>query len=507
MTARRKVALRTRLALISALAVAASIALASGLTWAVTSQTLRTGVDRALITGPIATSAQAATGLGGVSLQPEAICGALRSAGGGFPETASAIRLLRPDGSTCATADAALVYPTAADRRAAAAGTTNGPYDATSADGRHVRIYTIGVTAGYAVLSTRDLTEVDATLRRLGLSLLVITGLGCLAAFGIGLVVARAGLRPINRLTGAAEHVAATLDLDQPMAVAGNDEVARLARAFNAMTDALTAARRRQQQLVADASHELRTPLTSLRTNIDLLIRSQTQGRPLPPDQHQQLLTSVHGQLLELTQLVSELTVLAHPQATAGDLRSADGVLRFDQLVAQAITRARRRGTQTWQVQLQPWTVTGDAVALERAVLNILDNAVKFSPPESIIRVQLQAGECQVDDQGPGINPADRTQAFDRFWRSPAARSLPGSGLGLAIVADAIAQHRGTVRIEDSPTGGTRVIVMLPRSTDGREELRLTSAQAVSGDDGEQVVAAATPDQTQRSSEPSQPGM
>jgi two-component system, OmpR family, sensor histidine kinase MprB len=455
----RGLTLRSRLALISAVAVALAILAASGAAWVLTRQVLREGVDRGLTSLPVTAVPDpgAAAGPGTGIISPEAICRADLGAAARLQGFVASIQLVRADGTSCSPSGMTGPTPSAVDIAAARGGPATRPRDVTGADGRHLRVLTAPWRPGYAVMVSRDLAEVEAALRRLAVMLSAVAGLGVLGAFGVGLVVARGGLRPIDQLTAAAEHVAATQDLDVPITVRGDDEVARLARAFNAMIDALTAARARQQQLVADASHELRTPLTSLRTNIDLLVRSQDVGRPLPDDVRQEVLTSVTGQLAELSDLVSELTVLAdqEPVVDAADLAFAD-------VVGRAVSRARRRGGHRWEVALRPCSVTGDPTLLERAVMNVLDNAVKYSPAGSTIRVELADGVLDVIDHGVGVPDDERGQVFDRFWRSPRSRSLPGSGLGLAIVADVVTRHGGQVGIGPTPGGGTTVTIRLP---------------------------------------------
>ena len=134
-----------------------------------------------------------------------------------------------------------------------------------------------------------------------------------LGAGAAGLAVARAGLRPVDRLTDAVEHVARTEDLTVRIPVEGDDEIARLSRSFNSMTAALATSRDCQQQLIADAGHELRTPLTSLRTNIELLARSEETGRALPPADRKALLASVKAQMTELAALIGDLQELSRP--------------------------------------------------------------------------------------------------------------------------------------------------------------------------------------------------
>jgi two-component system sensor histidine kinase MprB len=209
--------------------------------------------------------------------------------------------------------------------------------------------------------------------------------------------------------------------------------------------------------LIADAGHELRTPLTSLRTNIELLLRSEEADRPLPSADRKELLHSLTDQLHELSQLTNELSLLSHDEPATERV-----VVRLDDVVRRAVHRASRRGGHTITTHLDSSQVRGNPGALERAVLNLLDNAIKFSPPRSTVEVSLRDGWLHVADEGPGIPEAERPQVFQRFWRAPAARALPGSGLGLAIVADVVADHGGRVSLGPSATGGAVVSIYLP---------------------------------------------
>jgi two-component system sensor histidine kinase MprB len=320
-----------------------------------------------------------------------------------------------------------------------------------------------------ALQFARKPVGVEESLTKLTLLLIVIGAAGVAGAALLGRTVARAGLAPVDRLTAATEHVAATQDLHAAIAVTGDDEVARLARAFNSMLAALDASRADQRRLVEDASHELRTPLTSLRTNIELLQRAEDSGRSLPAADRGRLLRDLDGQMVELTHLTSELVELARNDASTEPIEQLD----FADVVTAAVERARVRVPSVpISCELAPAPVVGRASALERAVLNVLDNAAKWSPAETPIEVRLGSrhvddrlhAELQVEDRGPGIAEEDLPRVFERFYRSTAARSMPGSGLGLAIVHQAVLAHGGTVTVERGAAGGALVRILLPRA-------------------------------------------
>ncbi|NEA68010.1 HAMP domain-containing sensor histidine kinase [Streptomyces sp. SID12488] len=318
------------------------------------------------------------------------------------------------------------------------------------------------VTSNAGLLVALPLDNTQSTLNDLALILLFVSGIGVVGAGAAGLAVARAGLRPVDKLTEAVEHVARTEDLSIriPVDEESDDEIARLSHSFNSMTSALANSRELQQQLIADAGHELRTPLTSLRTNIELLTRSEETGRPIPEADRKALLASVKAQMTELAALIGDLQELSRSEGQRGERVQ---VVALEDTVESALRRARLRGPElTITSDIQPWFVRAEPSALERAVVNILDNAVKFSPEGGTIEVQLSRGTLTVRDHGPGIPADEIPYVFDRFWRSPSARALPGSGLGLSIVARTIQQAGGEVTLARAAGGGTVATVRLP---------------------------------------------
>jgi two-component system sensor histidine kinase MprB len=326
-----------------------------------------------------------------------------------------------------------------------------------SQEGNDLRVVAVPAGGGTALVLAASTDSVQATLTYVGLVSLIIGLLGVAAAATAGYGVARAGLAPLRDLTDAAEHIADTTDLT-PIAEGGDDEIGRLARSFNAMLASLAAARERERQLVADAGHELRTPLTSLRTNLDLLAQADATGRALTPVDRSALLADVREQVQELALLVDDLVELSR----GPESRPSTVQLDLRDLVNDALTRVRRRAHDvTFAAETTSWPMVGDPQSLERAVTNLLDNAARWSPPGGTVDVRLSQGTLTVDDQGPGIDRADRPHVFERFYRAEGARGTPGSGLGLAIVAQAVAQHGGTVAVGDSPSGGARFEVSL----------------------------------------------
>jgi two-component system sensor histidine kinase MprB len=308
----------------------------------------------------------------------------------------------------------------------------------------HVRVYSVQLDEGLALEAFRPLDEIDRTLHRIGTYLLFI-GLGGIGiASVLGLVVARATLRPVAQLTSVAEEVTETRDPSRRIETHSRDELGRLASAFNAMLEALDSSLRSQRRLIADASHELRTPLASLRTNIEVLTGSK--GAELSEEERTKLVADLSGQVEELSALVAALVEL-DPDAPP-ELED----VRLDELVANAVARARQHTPDVeFREHLAESLVRASPVQVDRAVSNLLDNAAKWSDS---VDVTVDDHTVTVRDHGPGIAAEDLPHVFDRFYRAAAARNLPGSGLGLAIVKQVATSHGGTVTAENATDGG-----------------------------------------------------
>jgi two-component system sensor histidine kinase MprB len=309
---------------------------------------------------------------------------------------------------------------------------------------------------GTTVISVRELGPTQHALNRMRRWILLIGLIGIAVAAALAAFVATAVLRPVRRLTAASETVAATGNLAERVQVAGDDELGRLATRFNGMLAALEESVGRQRRLVADASHELRTPLTAARTNVDLV----REGK-LPEEEVRHALDEASVELDSLTSLVSDLVELARGEERK--LRLEDVAL--DDLVSAAVERARSRAPgATFVTSLTPVQVRVDPVLVERAVGNLLDNAVKYSPPGAPIEVTVREGEVVVADHGPGIAEDDLPRIFDRFYRAATARAKPGAGLGLAIVREAAEAHGGIATAE-SGANGASFRLTLPAAT------------------------------------------
>ncbi|MBA3529234.1 MAG: HAMP domain-containing histidine kinase [Propionibacteriaceae bacterium] len=332
-----------------------------------------------------------------------------------------------------------------------------------ASDGEEYRIVAVPIEelGNYALVLGRPLQATNEILSSLWFVLMVFGAAGVIGAAFAGAGVARSSLRPVRQLSAAVEHVTATAELT-PIQVSGSsDDLTRLADAFNRMLRSLASSRERQQRLIADAGHELRTPLTSLRTNIELLAADAETGM-LKATDRVEILADVSAQLAEFTTLIGDLVQLARDETVAASPEPID----LRDVVNTAIERVRRRAKGLiFDVELNPLYVIGEADTLERAVTNLLDNAVKWSPPGGTIRVQLEGDRLRVADQGPGIKDEDLPYVFDRFFRSEASRNTPGTGLGLSIVAQAVSRHGGWVKAGHSAQGGAEFTIRLPGRT------------------------------------------
>lgn len=330
-----------------------------------------------------------------------------------------------------------------------------GRFDVRVSGGERYRIYTLALGQGRgAVVVGRNLADAVRVLARVAVNTVLI-GIGVMVLAGlVGWWIARQITRRLATLSDAAETVALTGDLAVPIASTGKDEVARLATSMRTMLAELGQSRDAQRRLVEDAGHELRTPITSLRTNARVMRRYEQ----LSDADRQRLLDDVDGELQELTALVNELVELAT------DTYSGEPAQRtvLAQPVEKVAERVRRRSGREITVTADESQRIVQRGAVERAVGNLLENAVKFDAGNAApIEVDVTDGVIRVSDRGPGV-PADELAAiFDRFHRSDTSRSLPGSGLGLAIVRDVAVRHGGTVAAAARPGGGLVVTLTL----------------------------------------------
>jgi two-component system, OmpR family, sensor histidine kinase MprB len=374
-----------------------------------------------------------------------------------FAEVDAVTQVLDRRGGVAITVTGETPLPVAADDAAVATGTRQSSRRDVTVGDEQYRMLTVPLAGGGAVQIARSLSEIDAVLDQLRIRLLVITGIGTALAALIALAVARRTAHPIEHLRDAVEKVTKSGDLTGPIEVThhGGQEVDQLTVAFNRLLAALAQAREQQARLVADASHELRTPLTAVRTNIEFLERATT----LTEADRQSLLAETRAELEGLTDLVSEMVELAT------DSRSVEPFVDVDlpDLASDVAARFARRSGRLVTVALgRPCHVRAQRGLLDRAIANLVDNALKYSAPSSGVEVTVDGPAIEVADRGSGIAPHDESKVFERFYRADNARTRPGSGLGLSIVAQIADGHSATVTVHPRPGGGTIARFALP---------------------------------------------
>jgi two-component system OmpR family sensor kinase len=339
-------------------------------------------------------------------------------------------------------------------------------------DGPRYRAVTSSLPAGGMLATAISLDDVDAALSnaRRGLLIAGLAALGATAA-ATWIAIGR-GLRPIDRMVGTAEAIAAghtdeRIDVTQP-----DSEVGRLGTALNLMLDrigeslaARTASEQRMRRFVADASHELRTPLTAIRGYAEL--HRQRGGDVGEPDDVVTSMGRIERAATRMGGLVDDLVLLARlDQGRPLEAIPVDLAAVVEDAVADA--RAVEPGRTVEVAGVTRAMVTGDRSRLRQVVDNLLANVREHTDPGTRVTVRLEAHRRDValvvEDDGPGMAEADATRAFDRFWQAAATEEHPrrGTGLGLAIVADLVAAHGGDVGLETAPGAGTRVTIRLP---------------------------------------------
>jgi two-component system OmpR family sensor kinase len=350
-----------------------------------------------------------------------------------------------------------------------------------------VPIQEAGVLVNIVQVGTA-LRPVEEMLRRLVVVLLVSAPIALAAALGGGWFLADRALRPVEAITQAAQRIAAG-DLTQRLAVpATSDEIGRLAATFNDMIARLEASFRQVRQFSADASHELRTPLTVIKGEAELALR-----RPRPAEDYKLVLESTLEEVDRMTQIVDELLFLS--RADLGEVAIESLPVRLDALVEdirrQAAVLGQEQGVQVtvgavepfdpavrpervegdgWP-QDRPLIVMGDELRLRELLLNLVDNAVKYSKPGGKVEIALvregATARLSVTDQGIGIAPEEQGRIFDRFYRTDAARAhaKKGTGLGLSICKWIAEAHHGRIEVQSQVGEGSRFTVVLPLAT------------------------------------------
>lgn len=372
------------------------------------------------------------------------------------PETDSITQLVSGDGTIIKRAD----YPTlpvTPEDLAMSDGTQRTYYSTISVEGREFRMLTVAAPGGGLIQVAKGTQILVDAQQGMRIWFPLFATLAVLIAAGAGWLFARRISKPIETLAATAESIAVTKNLDSNIDVVGTDEVAQLGRSFNTMLTALRESTERQRRLVQDASHELRTPLTSLRANAELLERAV-----LSDEDRVAILKDMKAEVDELTELSQELSALATDQ------RSSEATQEIDLL--DVVTEVAERAMRRTHVPITLHTTADTHVfarpsQLDRAISNLVDNAVKFNNSETPIEVHVGTRRVEVRDHGPGITDADKPHIFERFYRATSTRSMPGSGLGLAIVAQFAEDHGATAYVLDNAGGGAIVGIQFPTTS------------------------------------------
>ncbi|HSJ54019.1 MAG TPA: ATP-binding protein [Anaerolineae bacterium] len=314
-----------------------------------------------------------------------------------------------------------------------------------------------------------SLVQVDQTQRQL-LSILVAGGVLAVAVSALlGALLARAALGPMDQITQTAIAISHTEDLTRRLTVRGpQDEVGRLAATFNEMLSRLETLFRTQRRFVADVSHELRTPLTTIQGNVELLRRGAAED----PKARRETLADIESEVARMSRLVADLLLLARMDAGVElDL----GPVELDTLVLDVYRQAQimSDGAEVRLGHEDQAVIQGDADRLRQLLLNLVDNALKYTPPGGRVTLSMHKKETWVKvvvaDTGLGIPPEDLRPGpagvpmiFERFYRADPARSRGGTGLGLSIVHWIVQAHGGRIEVESKMDQGSTFTVWLP---------------------------------------------
>ena len=314
-----------------------------------------------------------------------------------------------------------------------------------------------------------SLAQIDATMRFFRLAFLLggIIVLAVVAATGFW--IDRLGLRPIAEVTEVADAITAGDRTRRVSIVRNGTEVGKLAQAFNVMLDEQLSLEAQLRQFVADASHELRTPVSVI-LGITELWR---QGELRNGEERDEAIHRIGVSGNQMGRLVEELLLLARlDEGRPMDRAPVDLARLIQEVVDDASTTDSHRTIEFKSPRAV--VVQGDPSGLRRVVANLINNALRYTPPDAAVEVRLSlngdAVMLEVEDSGPGMTYEEASHAFDRFWRADASRSRSGTGLGLPIVRSVVVAHAGDVTLESDSATGTRVRVILPRGEqDGPE--------------------------------------
>jgi two-component system OmpR family sensor kinase len=315
-----------------------------------------------------------------------------------------------------------------------------------------------------------SLADQDQNLATLGRILIIGSSVAVIAAFGIGWLLAGLALRPINRLRQTAQTIGDERDFNRRMDHIGpNDELGQLTTTFNNMLAELQAAYLQveetlqvQRRFVADASHELRTPLTTLRGNIGLLQRQP----PISAEDQTDVLTDMVDETERLMRLVNDLLALARVDAQQPWRNESIRLKPLLEDVCRQMRLLAPERTIVCQSDLD-LTIKGNEDALKQVLLGLLDNALKYTPPETTITLATGVVDEHITicvrDSGPGIKPSQLPHIFDRFYRGDTARTGGSAGLGLAIAKELTEAQNGVINVKSEIGQGSVFTLTFPK--------------------------------------------
>ena len=315
----------------------------------------------------------------------------------------------------------------------------------------------------------RDITGQIDTLEQLRFRLIMLVSAVVAASAVAGYFLANKLVRPLEQLRAATRAVADTKDFSEAIPIEGNGEIADVAADFNVMLAKLDESALQQRRLVQDASHELRAPLSTLRANVELSQRMAMRAKALGQDSDESeseyiaMLGTAIGEVDELSRLVDELVNLASFPFDESPTELLDLAEVTHGTVEAFRLRHPDRSSELRIGKNRP--INGKRVHLQRAIANVLANAVKFSATDTTVDVSVDGNRITVSDRGPGILEADLDRIFDKFYRSPTVQTIEGSGLGLAFVAEVVQAHGGTVHAMNRDGGGTTITLDIPPAT------------------------------------------
>ncbi len=304
---------------------------------------------------------------------------------------------------------------------------------------------------------SRAVDEIQSFLRVLRLVLVAAGGLAVLAALLASLLLARQVTRPLHQMESATQALASG-DLSRRLSVTSEDEIGRLAASINRMAADLARLEAARREFIAKISHDLRTPLTAIK---GFVVNLQDTA----PDEMQAALGTMDEQTDRLIRLVNDLLILSRLQRGELHLQRAQVDLVDVARSAGALVgeKANRLGVAlSLDLPEHLSTVSGDADRLQQVVVNLLDNALKFTPPGRSVLVQVAAGRAEITlrvlDEGRGLTEQEASLAFEPYFRGPGG----GAGLGLTIAHEIIAAHQGRIWLQARPEGGTEAGFALP---------------------------------------------